>query len=66
MQVTVEGVETENQATLVRNLDADHVQGLYYGKPLPASELGPTILAELHPETAPAKDDKPAALRKIG
>ena len=35
MQVTVEGVETDGQATFVRDLDADQVQGFYYGRPMP-------------------------------
>jgi diguanylate cyclase (GGDEF)-like protein len=66
MQVTVEGVETDAQAALVRNLDADEVQGFYYGRPMPESALGASMLAALRPEPAEPKDssDTSATLRK--
>jgi diguanylate cyclase (GGDEF)-like protein len=68
MQVTVEGVETDGQATFVRNLDADQVQGFYYGRPMPESALGASMLADLRSETAEPKDTsgKPATVRKAG
>ena len=68
MQVTVEGVETDGQATFVRNLDADQVQGFYYGRPMPEAALGASMLADLRSETAEPKDtsDKPATIRKAG
>jgi diguanylate cyclase (GGDEF)-like protein len=43
MQVTVEGVETDKQARFVGELDADQVQGFYFGHPMPASEIAGTI-----------------------
>jgi EAL domain-containing protein (putative c-di-GMP-specific phosphodiesterase class I) len=66
MQVTVEGVETDGQAAFVRNLDADQVQGFYYGRPMPESALGASMLAGMRSETAEPNDtsDKPATLRK--
>jgi EAL domain-containing protein (putative c-di-GMP-specific phosphodiesterase class I) len=68
MQVTVEGVETDGQATFVRNLDADQVQGFYYGRPMPESALGASMLADLRSEMAEPKDTsgKPATVRKAG
>ena len=33
-QVCVEGVETENQAKIIREIGADVIQGYYYSKPL--------------------------------
>ena len=33
MQVTVEGVETDEQAQFVRGISADQVQGYYFGRP---------------------------------
>ena len=68
MQVTVEGVETDGQATFVRNLDADQVQGFYYGRPMPEAALGASMLADLRSETAEPKDTsgKPATIRKAG
>ena len=46
MRVTVEGVETLKQADFLTGADADQVQGFYFGRPLPASELGATVLAD--------------------
>jgi diguanylate cyclase (GGDEF)-like protein len=46
MQVTVEGVETLSQAEFLRNTTANQVQGFYFGRPIPASEIGENILAD--------------------
>jgi diguanylate cyclase (GGDEF)-like protein len=46
MRVTVEGVETLNQANFLDQANADQVQGFYFGRPMPASEIGANILAE--------------------
>lgn len=46
MRVTVEGVETLNQADFLNGADADQVQGFYFGRPMPASEIGANILTE--------------------
>jgi EAL domain-containing protein (putative c-di-GMP-specific phosphodiesterase class I) len=45
MQVTVEGVETLSQAKFLSNTAADQVQGFYFGRPIPASEIGVDILS---------------------
>lgn len=39
MKVVAEGVETEQQAALLKNLGCDFVQGYYYSKPIPMNEL---------------------------
>ena len=39
LEVTAEGVETEQQLTNVRNAGCDLVQGYHYARPLPADEL---------------------------
>src|ERR1044072_1841941 len=44
MQVTVEGVENAKQAEFVRTISADQVQGYYFGRPVPATELAAGIL----------------------
>jgi diguanylate cyclase (GGDEF)-like protein len=44
MRVTVEGVETAQQAVFLDELDADLVQGFYFGRPMPNSETGAEIL----------------------
>jgi diguanylate cyclase (GGDEF)-like protein len=45
MRVTVEGVEDERQLELVRSLGCDEVQGFYFGRPMPASDLAGHALA---------------------
>ncbi|WP_210183587.1 putative bifunctional diguanylate cyclase/phosphodiesterase [Microvirga guangxiensis] len=44
LQVTAEGVETVGQIQRLRNLGCDHVQGFFYAKPIPASDV-PGLLA---------------------
>jgi EAL domain-containing protein (putative c-di-GMP-specific phosphodiesterase class I) len=50
MSTVVEGVETEAQATLVRQLGCDKAQGYLFSRPLEAQALS----AWLQPEVAPA------------
>jgi EAL domain-containing protein (putative c-di-GMP-specific phosphodiesterase class I) len=56
MRVTVEGVETLKQADFLTGADADQVQGFYFGRPIPASELGATVLADLRKSLPPQPD----------
>jgi diguanylate cyclase (GGDEF)-like protein len=51
MRVTVEGVETANQAAFLDASHGDQVQGFYFGRPLPASDVAAEILAN-HPASA--------------
>jgi EAL domain-containing protein (putative c-di-GMP-specific phosphodiesterase class I) len=58
--VTVEGVESSRQVAFVHMMDCDEVQGYFFGRPAPASELGRIILvdyrdASLRRQTGPAK-----------
>jgi diguanylate cyclase (GGDEF)-like protein len=47
MRVTVEGVETLKQANFLQDSGGDQVQGFYFGRPLPASEISANILADV-------------------
>jgi diguanylate cyclase (GGDEF)-like protein len=47
MRVAVEGVEDDRQLDLVRSLACDEVQGFYFGRPMPASDLADHALAGL-------------------
>ena len=38
MTTTAEGVETAEEAELIRNLGCDKIQGYYFGRPMPSSE----------------------------
>lgn len=39
MNVTAEGVETEDQATMVRSAGCDQIQGWLYFKAMPAEDI---------------------------
>ncbi len=39
MEITAEGVETEDQLAFLRSLGCDEIQGYYFSRPLPGSEL---------------------------
>ncbi|MEP2704895.1 MAG: bifunctional diguanylate cyclase/phosphodiesterase [Roseibium sp.] len=41
MTVTIEGIETEEQVDALDAFACDHLQGFYYGKPMPAAEIEP-------------------------
>ena len=46
MRVTVEGVETAKQADFLDKIDGDQAQGFFFGRPVPASEIGAGVLAD--------------------
>jgi len=48
MHVTVEGVETDKQLSFLTDADAEQAQGFYFGRPVPASELAASILADFN------------------
>jgi len=46
MHVTIEGVETAKQAAFLDSANGEQAQGFYFGRPVPASELAASILAD--------------------
>jgi diguanylate cyclase (GGDEF)-like protein len=52
MRVTVEGVETAEQAAFLERADGDQVQGFFFGRPIPASEVGASVLANFQRQQA--------------
>jgi diguanylate cyclase (GGDEF)-like protein len=57
MRVTVEGVETAKQAAFLDKAHGDQAQGFFFGRPIPASEVGASILADFqkrHPAPSSA------------
>jgi diguanylate cyclase (GGDEF)-like protein len=46
MRVTVEGVETAKQAAFLERVDADQVQGFFFGRPTSVSELDAIIFRD--------------------
>jgi diguanylate cyclase (GGDEF)-like protein len=70
MRVTVEGVETAKQAAFLDGADADQVQGFFFGRPVPASEIGAIILKDFQkslPTESFAKthEARPPAIRSL-
>ncbi|MBA5776207.1 EAL domain-containing protein [Stappia sp. F7233] len=54
LKVTAEGIESEEQRNFLRLIGCNDVQGYYYAKPLPASQIS-TLLAEPGPRLAGMK-----------
>jgi len=46
MRVTVEGVETAEQAAFLDKAHGDQAQGFYFGRPIPASQVAAKILTD--------------------
>jgi diguanylate cyclase (GGDEF)-like protein/PAS domain S-box-containing protein len=63
MRVTVEGVETATQLAFLDKADGDQVQGFFFGRPVPASEVSANILNEFH-ETHLAPSSAIASVEK--
>jgi EAL domain-containing protein (putative c-di-GMP-specific phosphodiesterase class I) len=70
MRVTVEGVETPEEVDFLYDVDADQVQGFYFGRPMPASEVAANIVEQLRRTVASGPDsrtrDGSAALKRAG
>jgi len=64
MQMSVEGVDNAKQAEFVRNISADQVQGYYFGRPVPATEIAAGILDDFRKTTANGTAG-PEAARKM-
>ena len=64
MRVTVEGVETAEQAAFLELVDGDQAQGFFFGRPVPASEIAAGILAEFRSPCAPVIEPE-AKLRAV-
>jgi diguanylate cyclase (GGDEF)-like protein len=65
MRVTVEGVETAEQAAFLDKADGDQAQGFFFGRPIPASEVGASILADFQQRQARARRRGKIAARQI-
>jgi EAL domain-containing protein (putative c-di-GMP-specific phosphodiesterase class I) len=60
MHVTVEGVETAQQASFLDSANGEQAQGFYFGRPLPSSELAAMILADFQKgRTTPSLETAP-------
>ncbi|MFV0281718.1 MAG: putative bifunctional diguanylate cyclase/phosphodiesterase [Rhodoblastus sp.] len=59
-KVVVEGIETEQVATRMKQLGATHAQGYYFGKPgsLLSARLGQWTASNLQEQTAPDRNPK--------
>ena len=65
LRITAEGVETGAQASFLKSLGCDEVQGYYFGRPMPVDQVALTILADaaraLSDAAAPAPTARLAA-----
>ena len=61
IHVTIEGVETAKQAAFLDSANGEQAQGFYFGRPVPASELAASILADFQKArpTPFAQPDRP-------
>lgn len=48
MKAVAEGVETQEQLNCLQNMDCPYVQGYFYSRPLPASEIDSLLKAGFH------------------
>jgi diguanylate cyclase (GGDEF)-like protein len=64
MRITVEGVETAQQVAFLDGVNADQVQGYFFGRPMPTSEIGAEILKSLR-RTLPAHHPTLGVRRRI-
>lgn len=46
LKIVAEGIETEADATLLRDMGANHLQGYYLGRPVPAAALVSKLVRE--------------------
>jgi EAL domain-containing protein (putative c-di-GMP-specific phosphodiesterase class I) len=46
MKITVEGIETDEQATFFRNLNCDYYQGYLFGRPMKQADVAVFILRD--------------------
>lgn len=46
LRVTAEGIETEAQANLLRDMACDEFQGFYFGRPMPETDVASAILKD--------------------
>jgi len=64
MRVTVEGVETAKQVAFLDGVDADQVQGYFFGRPVPGSEISAGILKDFQ-KLLPAQSNIGKAAKPI-
>ena len=64
MRVTVEGVETAKQVAFLDGVDADQVQGYFFGRPVPGSEISAGILKDFQ-KLLPAQSNTGKAAKPI-
>ena len=65
LKVVAEGVETEDQAQALRDLECDQAQGFLYSKPVPADELA-RMLAPLARPPAAERASELEVVRNLG
>jgi diguanylate cyclase (GGDEF)-like protein len=60
MDVTAEGVETEEQSNALTELKCDDAQGYHFGRPMPATEIPALLLKAFNEKIKSREADKPS------
>ena len=66
MQVTIEGVETRDQARFIDSAGANLVQGFFFGRPMPAADVSAFLLADFHKAHAAPAAIETEKLKSVG
>jgi EAL domain-containing protein (putative c-di-GMP-specific phosphodiesterase class I) len=61
LRVTAEGVETEEQARVLKMLKCDQLQGYHFGRPMPEIDVAATILEHLRSVASDRSEVKSSA-----
>ncbi|MGQ0485191.1 MAG: putative bifunctional diguanylate cyclase/phosphodiesterase [Hyphomicrobiales bacterium] len=59
MQITAEGVETEEQANFLYEIECDQLQGFHLGRPMPEAEIAAALLRDFEGSIAPDHPEQP-------
>lgn len=62
MRVTVEGVETPEQASFLNEIKGDQAQGFFFGRPVPTTEVAGVILSDFQQSGQKSADQRQAKL----
>jgi len=65
LKVTAEGVETEEQAEVLRELDCDLVQGYLFGRPMRAIDVAATVIRSADQQASKALLESNAPIRAV-
>ncbi len=66
MRVTIEGVEDARQVDFIRDIACDEVQGFYFGRPMPATDVPVVMLRDVQRRLGAPEPADERELRGVG